>query len=507
MMGRGARPGPARRRFAWRAAVAVAATGCSLLAAGVGTAVAATHAAAGGRAATVAGAWGTAKEVPGLAALNKGGNAKLTSVSCASPGDCSAGGTYTDGSGHTQAFVVNEENGTWRQAKEVPGLAALNVGGTAGFSSVSCASAGNCSAGGSYTDASGKTQAFVVGEKNDTWGRSTGVLGSAALGNGIRSVSCASAGNCSAVGGGAFPAPISPFIVDETDGTWRKAEKVPGLATLNVDRVASFYSVSCAVPGNCSADGYYKDGSGIFQAFVVSEGNGTWRKAEQVPGTARLNQTGATGEVMSCTSAGTCGAGGSYGAGCGCSEYGDSLPFVVSEKNGDWGNAAEVPGSFLNNADYADLTSLSCASAGNCGAGGYYDDGSQQFCCLQALVATEKNGTWGTAEEVPGTAALDVGGDASITSVSCASAGNCSAGGYYADSSSSPQAFVVSETKGIWRKAKMVPGLMTLNAGGNASISSVSCGSTSNCGAGGSYTDSSGRTQAFVVTETAAAGP
>jgi hypothetical protein len=56
----------------------------------------------------VGGAWGTAVEVPGTAALNQGGYAEIYSVSCASAGHCSAGGIYVDGSGHQQAFVDSE---------------------------------------------------------------------------------------------------------------------------------------------------------------------------------------------------------------------------------------------------------------------------------------------------------------------------------------------------------------------------------------------------------------
>jgi len=52
-----------------------------------------------------AGGWGTAQPVPGLAALNKGKNATTDSVSCASAGNCSAGGWYTTGPGQ-QGFVV-----------------------------------------------------------------------------------------------------------------------------------------------------------------------------------------------------------------------------------------------------------------------------------------------------------------------------------------------------------------------------------------------------------------
>jgi hypothetical protein len=40
------------------------------------------------------------------------GVAVLWSVSCASAGNCSAGGDYTDGAGRQQAFVVAETNGT-----------------------------------------------------------------------------------------------------------------------------------------------------------------------------------------------------------------------------------------------------------------------------------------------------------------------------------------------------------------------------------------------------------
>jgi hypothetical protein len=46
--------------------------------------------------------------VPGTGTLNKGGNAGVVSVSCASAGNCAAGGGYTDRFGHTQAFVASQ---------------------------------------------------------------------------------------------------------------------------------------------------------------------------------------------------------------------------------------------------------------------------------------------------------------------------------------------------------------------------------------------------------------
>src|SRR5260370_1408529 len=168
----------------------------------------ATSAAAAG----AAGTWRAALEVPGTATLNKGGNAAVQSVSCASAGNCAAGGAFSAASGHNQAFVASETNGTWHAAIEVPGTAALNKGGFATVSSVSCASAGNCLAGGSYFAAEADIQAFVASETNGTWHAAIEVPGTAALNIGrsadVMSVSCTSAGNSAA--GGSHNAPANP---------------------------------------------------------------------------------------------------------------------------------------------------------------------------------------------------------------------------------------------------------------------------------------------------------
>jgi hypothetical protein len=87
-------------------------------------------------------------------------------VSCASPGNCAAGGSYRRRSGDHEPFVVSEQNGHWNAAIEVPGLTSLNSGGFAEVLSVSCGSVGNCVAGG-YADGKGgasNRQAFVVSE-------------------------------------------------------------------------------------------------------------------------------------------------------------------------------------------------------------------------------------------------------------------------------------------------------------------------------------------------------
>jgi hypothetical protein len=84
-------------------------------------------------------------------------------VSCGAVGDCSLGGSYSLSSGPQEAFVASETGGVWGTAQEVPGSAALNTGGSAVTDSVSCPSAGNCSAGGHY-ETSDTEQAFVADE-------------------------------------------------------------------------------------------------------------------------------------------------------------------------------------------------------------------------------------------------------------------------------------------------------------------------------------------------------
>lgn len=444
---------------------------------------------------------GTAIKVPGAAALNFGPEASVTSLSCPSAGNCSAGGYYTGsgGTNHFQAFVASEKNGVWSNAIKVPGTTSLNTGHYAKVTTLSCGSAGNCEAGGSYvsgtTSATRRREAFVVSEKNGVWHNAIKVPGTASLNTGgsaeLNSVSCASAGNCSA--GGWYTdgsRHLEAFVVSKKNGSWGKAIKVPGTGTLKAHS-AWVNSVSCATAGNCVAGGYYMDGKNHQQAFVVSENNGIWRTAMKVPGTATPNTAVAAVNSISCASVGNCTAGGYYLNG--------THPLqVVSEKNGVWGLAKRLAGTPTFNLSSAYVTSVSCATAGNCVAGGYYAQPRSPR--IRAFVASQTNGVWGNAIDVPGLAALNTGDLANVQSVSCASVGNCEAGGYYFDGSSHYQVFVVDETSGVWGAAHEIPGTAGLNAGGHAWVRSVSCAKASgSCAIGGFYSDGS-NWQPFVTT-------
>ncbi len=267
---------------------------------------------------TTHGAWGNAQVVPGLVALNAGGVAAPTSLACPSPGACVLTGTYKDSAGDFQAFLAGQRNGTWQQAEEIPGTGALNTGGN-DEAWVSCSSAGNCAISGSYTASGRVEQAFILTEKNGTWGTAQQIPGLAALAKGgddsAGPVSCAPgpAEDCAIAGSYGF----KPFVADERNGTWGSAKEIPGIAKLDQGVLAGPAAVSCGSPGNCSVVGDYlipaDQSGGQGQAFVASESNGTWGRAEQIPGTAALARNGrAAALAVSCAAHAACGASGAY---------------------------------------------------------------------------------------------------------------------------------------------------------------------------------------------------
>ena len=52
---------------------------------------------------------------------------KLSGVSCASAGNCTAIGSYIDSSGHTQGLGLTETSGTWARGVELIHPAFVNV--------------------------------------------------------------------------------------------------------------------------------------------------------------------------------------------------------------------------------------------------------------------------------------------------------------------------------------------------------------------------------------------
>ena len=429
--------------------------------------------------------WGTAMEIRGLPTRNLLFGSDLFSVSCASVGNCSAGGNYALNAKRSQAFVVDESHGVWGKAQAVPGFTPRDASENTQVSVISCPSAGNCSAGGIYSVRDNNTLIFVMSEKNGTWGHAIEVPGSARVDSGgggfITTISCPSVGNCSA--GGILPVAYSStisgaFVVDEANGVWGKALELTGPQSFNRNG-AGVDSLSCASVGNCSAGGTFPKGSHGDPSFVVNETNGTWGPAREIPGFAKLDAGGSSElRSISCGAPGNCSAVGQYQQ-----KSGVTRAYIVGESKGTWGPAFDVPGlTKLNGRHMSSLTTISCSSKGNCSAGGYYGNGNHQI----AFIVDEKDGIWGTPMAIPGLVALNKGHTSYMQTISCVSIGNCGGSGTYSDAAGNAQSFLVNETNGTWGPATAIQGLRKIKAD-STDVLSISCATPFSCSAVGGF--------------------
>ena len=324
---------------------------------------------------------------------------RLSSVSCGSVGNCTAVGSFNTPFPHgveNHVLLVSEKAGTWGTgfAVQLPPDAATttddNGFGPGGIASVvSCPSAGNCAASGTYAAGPepggylNRPEAWVATEQAGEWGHALGVQlpGTAAAAGqfgGFTGLSCPSAGNCTAAGGYQAKGGEQGLIVTERNGVWSPATQAPlphgGVAPGDPNEfVNPLYSVSCASPNDCAAIGAYVKKSGRFQnrprGWLLSKRHGTWRAS-------KATLAGPGGKVS-------------------------------------------VPG-------YVSLNSVNCPSPGNCVAVGTYDNGGH------GLIEIERNGTWrpGIRPALPANAAPKKAW-ASLYSVSCASTNHCTALGVY----------------------------------------------------------------------------
>ncbi len=354
------------------------------------------------------GVWSSAAKLPGIETLTTK-LSQVATISCPAIGRCTLTGRYQLSGQNFGEFVADEINGVWGNVQAMPGSNALGIV-SVGSNYLSCPTAGNCALSGYYTDGGHKQQSYVDAEVNGTWGSVEELPGTAALNVGgdaeVVGVSCPSPGNCAVSGHYSDnTGKYQDFVDDQVNGTWGTAQEVPGMSTLNTGGDADSEAISCGSVGNCVETGYLKN-NGHRQAYEAAEVSGTWGVATILPGSVALNEgQDARALVISCPSSGNCAVSGYY-----TDSVGNVQIFVDNEVNGVWGTTEAVPALISMNANGDAWTNaLTCTSAGNCLVDGYYDDSSGNY---QAFIAAESNGVWGSAFQVPGSAAANAGGDA-----------------------------------------------------------------------------------------------
>lgn len=417
----------------------------------------------------------------------------FSSVSCGAAGSCAAVGDYygTDFSQHW--LIETLSDGTW-SAAEPPLPANAAASPFPAFVSVSCSGPGFCAAIGTYRNSSNEIQGLIETLSDGTWSAAEPPLPANAVVSDPRvtfsSVSCSSAGSCTAVGSYLATTDYGTtqgLIETLSDGVWTPAE-----AGLPADAASSpsagLQRVSCAAAASCTAVGHYYDTSFGFQGVIETLSDGVWTPTEApVPANAASDPSVSFSSVSCASGAGACAAVGSYDVSGG---YGGQLIETLS--NGAWTvDEAPLPGDAASSPS-ADLWSVSCGGTGSCVAvGGYQDTNSQTY----GVIETLSNGTWTAVK--PG---LPVGAAstafADLYSVWCSAAGSCAAvGGYGA--SDGQEGLVETLSNGAWNAAE-APLPANAASSPSAGLESVSCGGTGSCAAVGGYYDADGNREGLI---------
>jgi hypothetical protein len=352
--------------------------------------------------------------------------------------------------------LLNEKAGHWARGVESALPADADPDDpSASLDSVSCATAGNCTAVGSY-QSTGGSGGLLLTEKDGQW--AAGVEAVLPENPGFDPVaytlvSCVSAGNCTAV--------IGRFLLTETAGEWATGVLARLPSDADPSKPVEIASVSCASDGNCSAVGTYNldlgRDIGAGEGLLLTKTSGKWRASRAVmppdgPG------EGVVLTSVSCASGGNCAAIGEYNINIDSCCGGDSV--LLMEKAGTWRHGVKPR---------LGLSFISCPSPGNCVAlsGGRHS----------ATLLNEEAGKWrrGPTDVFPRRFLYP-----GVYAFSCASPGNCAAVGSYWDGAfdAHEHGFLLTEIAGRWTmRVKALPA--------DSHLLSVSCASRGSCGAVG----------------------
>ena len=318
-----------------------------------------------------------------------GQNSAVHAVACYSNGNCSAVGTYLDSTsplGHITGFSLNEVRGVWRRARPVALPADANLNAFVSLVQIACTSNANCVAVGSYIDTNNVTRGLVVQEVNGVWrqGLSVTLPGDAnAFPNAsLREVACASTNNCTAIGTYVnATGSLVGLSVTEAKGVWQRAVEMvmpPGAASNPQVFFYGFAGISCPSVGNCSAGGQYLDSAGFYQGFFIDEVGSTWHVATQLALPSGAQAAGKNGGVVaiSCRKAGVCRAGAAY-----LDAAGNYQALFVSEEGGVWqsGTRVVLPGGATTVGVDGGVYGLVCSSATVCTATGSYQSSTTNY--------------------------------------------------------------------------------------------------------------------------------
>lgn len=458
--------------------------------------------------------------LPGDAATGAGQNSQIYQVACPAAGDCVGVGYYNDVLGNHQALIDSEAGGVW-SAGEVSDASLPTAGAPPQpeLTSVACAALGSCVASDAFDESTSDEQGLIDMEINGAWTPTVAPLGGLPSvytnpGVEVTPVSCPAVAGCVAVGNyGDGSDSLQGLIETQTASGWSASQAPwPQPSTDAAHFAPDFYDLSCASAGNCAAVGFYTDSAGDQQGLLESDSGGRWSAAElDLSNLGPATDPLASVLAVSCPAAGACTAVGTYQDAAGA-----YAGFAVSQSAGVWqpavalalpaGSATtpDASGDPVQNDLY--LNGVSCAAAGSCTAVGSYDATAANR--IEAFSVTASGGVWARGEEL----SLPAGADAAATdpaaalySVTCAAPGECLAAGTYAAAGGGSVALVARQSAGGWVAAGA--GLAATYDASLANMywASVACAPGGYCAAGGYAADgATGTERAFMLDAPAA---
>ena len=352
----------------------------------------------------VAGVWGTASDVPGLAAFVGHDGVAGGQIACFTVHLCLTVATDDHG-----MVVVEDDLGTWSRPLRLRSAIALAPQGGAP-ALPACSSPGNCVVGGAYARG-GRPHAWMASQRGGSWGVATEVPGVARLegphgGSFLTKLACPTNGNC--VGIGAYETNVTlnhalPFLVVESRGRWAAARSLPRVNQLAGGHVAMLQQVACPATADCTVAGYLLTSPLRFQYFADTERSGRWLAPVEL---GRPSTTGDDTPVvdLQCPTAERCTMAAQRDT------TGGSEVFAVMLLGGVPGGVTSLADALQGSLPGPDA--LSCPSAAVCGLAIAYAAPSGG---TQVATATEENQRWSPATSAtqfdPGGALQALGDD------------------------------------------------------------------------------------------------
>ncbi|HET9094785.1 MAG TPA: hypothetical protein VFN36_06815 [Solirubrobacteraceae bacterium] len=280
-----------------------------------------------------------------------GQNAVLLTVTCGPGRECAAAGEYVNRSGHQQSLLVSGRGGRWAAAPAPAAPSDANSDPNIIPSAIACASPGDCAAVGTYINPLQNSLGLLLSESAGQWSGGAGAIlppdaaPAGTVGDQtvvLSGVACPQPGGCTAVGW-YFDNDENGqgLLIAQRDGIWQPGARVtlPTNAVGGLEKQSAGLDwISCPSYGNCLATGVYTDIGYNSQGLLLSEVGGVWQSGVEapLPRNASMVQYASVNQAA-CTAAGDCTVIGQYD-----DRAGRALGFVLAERGGIWGRAAEV---------------------------------------------------------------------------------------------------------------------------------------------------------------------